>query len=129
MLHLAAVAPQPLNQQEIATAFSFSKAHLAKVMQQLRRAGLVESIRGPTGGFMLTRSPAEITMLEVHAAVQRVGPANSCVLGKPRCGQSCCQFGAILERMERELTELMAKTNLVEFAKNLPEHVRRKTGC
>lgn len=122
MLHLAAVGSRALTQQEIAVAFDFSKAHLAKVMQQLRRAGLVDSIRGPSGGFVLARSAANITMLEIHSAVQRVDTPVACVLSHPRCAKRCCQFGTIVERMEREIIDYMGRTALAELAKNLPEY-------
>jgi Rrf2 family protein len=41
---------------------------LAKVLQQLHRAGLVSSQRGPNGGFLLARSPAAISFMDVIAA-------------------------------------------------------------
>lgn len=47
---------------------------LAKVMQQLSRAGLVSSQRGPHGGFVLTRSPAALTFMEIIAAVDAQRP-------------------------------------------------------
>jgi Rrf2 family transcriptional regulator, nitric oxide-sensitive transcriptional repressor len=47
---------------------------LAKVMQQLSRAGLVISQRGPHGGFVLTRSPEAMTFMEVIAAVDAPRP-------------------------------------------------------
>ena len=47
---------------------------LAKVMQQLSRAGLVSSQRGPHGGFVLTRSPEVLTFMEIIAAVDAPRP-------------------------------------------------------
>jgi Rrf2 family protein len=41
---------------------------LAKVLQQLSKAGLVSSQRGPNGGFVLTRSPAALTFMDVIIA-------------------------------------------------------------
>jgi DNA-binding IscR family transcriptional regulator len=43
-------------------------------MQQLSRAGLVISQRGPHGGFVLTRSPEAMTFMEVIAAVDAPRP-------------------------------------------------------
>lgn len=41
---------------------------LAKVLQQLSRAGLVSSQRGPNGGFVLTRTPQSLTFMDVIIA-------------------------------------------------------------
>ncbi len=49
----------------IAAAFDISEAHVAKVLQQLVRARLVQGVRGPGGGYELLRDPADITMFDV----------------------------------------------------------------
>ena len=41
---------------------------LAKVLQQLNRAGMVSSQRGPNGGFVLTRPPDALTFMDVIVA-------------------------------------------------------------
>ena len=43
---------------------------LEQIFQRLRRAGLVEGKRGPGGGYRLTRSPDQMTLLEVCQAVE-----------------------------------------------------------
>lgn len=46
-----------------------SLPYLEQLFVKLRRAGLVESVRGPGGGYRLARLPAEIRVVEVLAAV------------------------------------------------------------
>lgn len=53
-------------------------AYLAKHLQALARAGVVESLPGPRGGYRLARPPAEITMLDVVDAVEGAAPAFRC---------------------------------------------------
>jgi Rrf2 family protein len=50
-------------------------AYLAKAMQSLSRAGIVESVPGRHGGYRLARQPAAITLLDVIEAVE--GPESS----------------------------------------------------
>ena len=57
---------------EIAEATQVPARYLAKVMQGLGRAGLVNSTRGRTGGFVLARTPAEVSILEIVAAVDPI---------------------------------------------------------
>lgn len=48
---------------------------LAKVLQQLSRAGLVSSQRGPNGGFQLTRSPQALSFMDVIIAADGQRPS------------------------------------------------------
>src|SRR5437868_4538043 len=45
-------------------------AYLAKALQSLSRAGIVESVPGRNGGYRLGRPPAEITLLDVVEAIE-----------------------------------------------------------
>ena len=45
-------------------------AYLAKHLQALARAGVLETVKGPRGGYRLARPPAEITVLEVVEAIE-----------------------------------------------------------
>ena len=53
-------------------------AYLAKHLQSLSRAGIVESVPGPRGGYRLARPAATITVLEVVDAVEGVAPPFRC---------------------------------------------------
>lgn len=53
-------------------------AYLAKHLQALSAAGIIEATRGPRGGYRLARSPAEITVLDVVQAIEGDEPAFRC---------------------------------------------------
>ena len=53
-------------------------AYLAKHLQALSRAGIVESVTGPGGGYRLARPATEITMLDVVEAIDGAEPAFRC---------------------------------------------------
>jgi Rrf2 family protein len=74
----------------IAGEFEISQNHVAKLLQQLTRAGLVHSVRGVGGGYQLARDPSTITMLEVVEALDGPlsNPCTGCSLQSPvPCGQ------------------------------------------
>jgi Rrf2 family protein len=71
--------------REIAARTGIPGPHLAKVVQALARASLVETSRGRKGGVWLARSPSEIRLIDVVEAVQ--GPIR--VLRCPRRGKGC----------------------------------------
>jgi Rrf2 family iron-sulfur cluster assembly transcriptional regulator len=60
---------KPLTIAEIAASEGLSVPHVGKLMSILRESGLVESVRGRSGGYVLTRPPSEITVQEVLAAL------------------------------------------------------------
>jgi Rrf2 family protein len=59
----------------ISQKYDIPLEYLLKIMQQLVRAGVLRSKRGPRGGFSLAKSPNKITMLEIVEAVE--GPLTS----------------------------------------------------
>jgi Rrf2 family protein len=63
LLRLArAYGGQPLTIPEIAAAENLSQPYVGKLLAVLRQAGLIESVRGRTGGYHLTRPPAEVRL-------------------------------------------------------------------
>jgi Rrf2 family protein len=56
--------------KDIARRQEIPLRYLEQIFQDLRRAGLVESKRGPRGGYYLKRDPAEITLADVVHALQ-----------------------------------------------------------
>lgn len=70
---LADIALQPSEKlvtlSEVSERQDISLAYLEQLFVKLRRAELVESVRGPGGGYRLARSPSEIRIVEVLAAV------------------------------------------------------------
>jgi Rrf2 family protein len=60
----------PIPLAEIAAHDGLPLAYLEHLVARLRKAGLVDSRRGSRGGYLLARSPAEITMAEVVEALE-----------------------------------------------------------
>jgi len=70
--------PTALPAARLAEYHGVPPAYLAKHLQALSRAGIVESVAGPRGGYRLSRPAAEITMLEVVVAIDGSAPASRC---------------------------------------------------
>ena len=65
MMELAREPSLPLASAEIGERFEVSRHHLAKVLQQLVRSGLLETTRGASGGQRLARDPKAITLHDI----------------------------------------------------------------
>ncbi|HET7769409.1 MAG TPA: Rrf2 family transcriptional regulator [Chloroflexota bacterium] len=71
MLDLTERAGQgPVQSEAIAKRQGISEAYLDQLLTQLRRAGLVRSVRGPRGGHELARPAEQITLNQVLAALE-----------------------------------------------------------
>jgi Rrf2 family protein len=69
LVEVAAANGQPVRREQIATAQSIPIKFLNNILQQLKVAGLIRTVRGTEGGYLLTRSPARITLADVIRAV------------------------------------------------------------
>src|SRR5215470_11631426 len=60
----------PVRVEEIAESQGIPENYLRRLLIELKRGGLVASQKGPSGGYMLARPPARITMADVVAIVE-----------------------------------------------------------
>ena len=94
----------PVQVSEIARIQEIPIKYLEQLIRLLRLAGLVESVRGPKGGHLLTTPPHKITLGQVVRIFEGQEELVECV-GKPEaCGKSStCRF----REAWREATEAL----------------------
>jgi Rrf2 family protein len=71
-------ADEPVSAQRLAEFHGISRTYLAKTLQALSRAGLVETVEGRVGGYRLARSAADLTVLDIVQVVDGPEPAFRC---------------------------------------------------
>jgi Rrf2 family protein len=74
---------EPVPLAEIASRGQLPLAYLEHLVARLRKAGLVDSRRGSRGGYMLARSPLEITMAEIVEALEGSIAPIECISARP----------------------------------------------
>ena len=96
---------RPVPAAKFAEMTEVSGSYLAKQLQALSRAGLVTSVQGKAGGYVLTRAPEKISVLDVVFAIDGPAPMFECTeirqrgpVGAPpeECRQSCAIARAML---------------------------------
>lgn len=77
----------PTSVRDIAERTGLPQPYLEQILLALKGAGLVRSKRGVGGGYVLARSPSEITLGEIVSAVD--GPISVGDFGRPHEGGAC----------------------------------------
>ena len=125
----ASLAEQPDRYQsarEISERLGFSAHHFAKVVQQLVRAGILMTERGPTGGARLARPAGEITLLEIYVAAGGSPDYTACLLRHEICKGDSCALGKLMARENRRLIDLLKSVTLESIVRSLKRNRKEK---
>ena len=117
MRYLATLEPG----KRAATSFIAKEEHippsfLAKIVSQLSIAGLITTSRGARGGVSLSRSPDDISLLEVVEAIDGPITLNECVLHPETCefGDDC-PLRPVWQESQAQFVKRLGSTNFGQF--------------
>ncbi|MCA2011072.1 Rrf2 family transcriptional regulator [Pararhodobacter sp. CCB-MM2] len=106
---------------EIAKRQDVSQPYLEQLFVKLRRAGLVDSVRGPGGGYRLARDPSEIRVSEILEAVEETvsamekgGGASGAMSGS----QAQSMTNRLWEGLSAHVYVFLHQTTLADVARN-----------
>lgn len=111
LLHLAQQGDDtPVRGSEISEALDIPANYLSKILHQLARAGVLNSVRGPSGGFALAQPTDELNLAELLEPIEAERLDRRCLLGRPRCRDAdpCAahdQWRSLSEHIDRFLEE------------------------
>lgn len=113
----------------IADREQLPRQFLEKIFQQLIRAGLVRSKRGPHGGYELGRSPEDMTFRDIIEAVEGPIALNVCVGEHPDCALiGACGMNRIWQEGQRRVMDLFESTTIASVRHPAPALDRRASG-
>jgi Rrf2 family protein len=103
--------------KRIAEEFHIPAERLAKILQRLAKKQLIASHNGPKGGYVLTRTPGEITVGQVVRALE--GPLRivSCMSETDDCPQfSRCNLRRPVQKIQTSISYLLDTMTMAELA-------------
>jgi len=129
-VELAALADEwPVKAERIAEAQDIPLAFLENILGQLRQAGIVDSRRGPEGGFLLARPANEISMADVIRAID--GPLAGVGGRRPETldyDGSAAPLRDVWVAVRASLRAILERTSLADVATGkVPARVRKLT--
>jgi Rrf2 family protein len=113
---IAANPDGPVTAKRLAEDGAVSENHLAKVLQRLVKAGLLRSIRGPRGGFVLAVPAETVTLLDVYEAVEGRIASSGCPVHRTSCPFEGCILGGLPGRFNREAADYFGNKKLSDIA-------------
>jgi Rrf2 family protein len=106
--------------KEIAVGIDSPEHFLAKVLQDLSRRGIVQSAKGPNGGFYLDEDNLARPLSDIVEAVDGQGIFTGCGLGLKQCSESNpCPLHHEFKAIRNQLTNLLHETTIDEFNEDL----------
>lgn len=106
----------PVTVGNLAKHYRIPEGALAKVMQDLVRAGIARGVRGVGGGYLLARPPREITVLDVIAVFDPPRRSGHCLLAdsaEPDCADlPDCRLRRLFDEVDDMARNTFASVNL-----------------
>ena len=131
ILTMISESKDTLSSQALATSVGTNASYIRKVIALLKNAGLIQSHQGKTG-YQLSKSPKEVTLLEIYFATQEVSHISlfpvhqnsnpDCPVGKHIQAAVSPLFASAEAQLEKEL----AHQTLEDVINNLYKEAKQK---
>lgn len=108
----------PVQRKDIVARQEISTHYLAHLFVKLREAGLIESVKGPGGGYVLARSAADISAGDVLRAVEEILEPVFCVEANPEAicpRMDACVTRLLWAQLGQHIIELLDSVTLAEL--------------
>jgi Rrf2 family protein len=128
LVYLTRTRDRLATKSEIAKATSAPDLFVAKILQQLVRAGVVASTRGVHGGFALAREPTTLSLLDVLDITQARLAPRPCVLDPRACPlRESCPVHPVWVKIHRATERELRKVNFASLARQATRLRRRRS--
>ena len=103
---------------EIAESHDIPPKFLPQIVNALAHAGLVETVRGASGGIRLAKPACEITVGEIVEIIDGPVALNNCLIADKACSRSGdCPLAPVWERAQHAMMGVLQGTTLADLAR------------
>ena len=115
----------PVAAREIADTERLPADYVEQILLRLRRAGLVESVRGARGGYYLAKEPSAISMRDIMNASEHQTFEMNCdthQVDPDRCSPaSGCSIRPVWQALQQRVDDLLGSVMLADLMKHEPQ--------
>jgi len=127
VLDIARYHPDLRTRRQITSAMDLPGNFLSQILATLVRHEVLDSTAGPTGGYTLTRNPAEVTLLEVIELIEGPIALDECILRGGTCDWTqVCPLHETWSEAKTAFTNRLATTNFGDLT-NIDQAIRAGT--
>ena len=114
----------PATTDTIAKAEGIPPNYLAKIFQQLVKARFIKAVKSKNRGYVFTKPPEEISLLELFEAVEGSPLFDDCFLRHCECGgtKENCRIFSVWINSTKRVKEILEETTIANAAWSHPEH-------
>lgn len=107
---------------EISDRLDIPMPFLGKTLQLLVQKNILESQKGPRGGFRLAKDPEEIALFNVVEAIDGTEFMTSCVLGFPECSSNNpCPMHSEWEKLRDSVYRMIAGKTIADISTEISD--------
>jgi Rrf2 family iron-sulfur cluster assembly transcriptional regulator len=104
---------------EMAEVVDVPRNYLSKILHQLVRAGILDSERGPRGGFQLIERPEVLTLAEALRPIEANLIGRRCLMGRETCSDADpCAAHESWQELSDQIADFLGKTTLADLVRN-----------
>jgi len=110
---------EPTRVEEIAASQGIPENYLRRLLIELKRGGLVASQKGPSGGYLLARSPSRITMADVLEIIEGDYCPVECLeeTGSGQCPRTeSCPMRDVWREVRESVNDILRRATLQSLA-------------
>jgi len=111
---------QRVGVKQVAESIDAPEHFIAKILQELSRKKLVQSMKGPNGGFYLEDDDLSTSLADIVMAIDGNNIYNECVLGLKACSQkNPCPVHNEYKEIKKNLITMLEKNTIANFKDKL----------
>jgi Rrf2 family protein len=120
----------PVQLERLSSEQDIPERYLSKLFQDLRRAGLIRSVRGAHGGYLLGRGPDEIRLMEIVRCLDGSVAPTECVEHPGRCDNATeCVAREVWAEVNQAIVDVLGNMTLLDMAERCREKQGRAQSC
>lgn len=117
----------PVSLAQLASWQGISEAYLEQLLRELKKGGVVDTVRGAQGGYLLSREPQQLPVQEVLDLLEGSTKLTDCVGTAPNACQNACTCSArpLFLKLQSRIDDVLKKTTVADLAEDYIQQKRR----
>ena len=105
----------PVSLKKISDKYDISESYLEQLFAKLKKNGYIDTVRGPQGGYYLSKNPDEITVGMILRTLEGDITTSECVNKEVCSRESVCATRVILEKIEKSVNDVIDNITLADM--------------